>query len=114
MRFGVRMPAHHPIREVIATVRRAEAAGFDAAWFPDSHLNYREVWTTLGAVAVSTDRIQIGPTVTNLVSRHVTVTASAARAVSEAAPGRFLTSGIQCSPFGMPSVSRIVVCTGPA
>jgi len=90
MRFGVRMPAHHSIREVIATVRRAEAAGFDAAWFPDSHLNYREVWTTLGAVAVSTDRIQIGPTVTNLVSRHVTVTASAARAVSEAAPGRFL------------------------
>jgi len=90
MRFGVRMPAHHPIREVIATVRRAEAAGFDAAWFPDSHLNYREVWTTLGAVAVSTERIEIGPTVTNLVSRHVTVTASAARAVSEAAPGRFL------------------------
>ena len=90
MRFGVRMPAHHPIREMIACVRRAEAAGFDAAWFPDSHLNYRDVWTTLGAVAVSSERIQIGPTVTNLVSRHVTVTASAARAVSEAAPGRFL------------------------
>ena len=90
MRFGVRVPATHPIRDVVGLVRRAEAAGFDAAWFPDSHLNYREVWTTLGAVAVSTDRIQIGPTVTNLVSRHVTVTASAARAVAEAAPGRFL------------------------
>lgn len=90
MRFGVRVPPTRPISEVAATVRRAESKGFDSCWFPDSHLNYRDVWTTLGAVAVSTDRIQIGPTVTNLVTRHVTVTASAARAVAESAPGRFI------------------------
>jgi len=90
MRFGIRMPATHSLREMVGVVQRAEAAGFDAAWFPDSHLNYREVWTTLGAVAVSTERIQIGPTVTNLVGRHVTITASAARTVAEAAPGRFI------------------------
>lgn len=90
MRFGVRVPANRPIGEVVATVRRAEAAGFDAAWFPDSHLNYREVWATLGAVAVSTERIEIGPTVTNLATRHVTVTASAARAIAEVAAGRFI------------------------
>jgi 5,10-methylenetetrahydromethanopterin reductase len=90
MQFGIRMPATHSLQEMVGVVRRAEAAGFDAAWFPDSHLNYREVWTTLGAVAVSTERIQIGPTVTNLVGRHVTITASAARTVAEAAPGRFL------------------------
>lgn len=88
--FGVRMPATHPIKDVVATVQHAESAGFDACWFPDSHLNYREVWTTLGAVAVSTDRVTFGPTVTNLATRHPTVTASAARAVAEAAPGRFL------------------------
>lgn len=90
MQFGVRVPATHPIREVVGFVQRAESAGFDACWFPDSHLNYREVWTTLGAVAVATSRIQIGPTVTNLVGRHVTITASAARTVAEAAPGRFI------------------------
>jgi len=90
MRFGVRVPATHPIRDVVGFVQRAESAGFDACWFPDSHLNYREVWTTLGAVALATSRIQIGPTVTNLVGRHVTITASAARTVAEAAPGRFI------------------------
>jgi 5,10-methylenetetrahydromethanopterin reductase len=89
LQFGFRLPAQKPIRDVIATVRHAEEAGFDAAWLPDSHLNYREVWTTLSAVAVSTDRIALGPTVTNLVTRHPTVTASAARALGELAPGRF-------------------------
>jgi len=41
-------------------------------------------------VAAATERIEIGPTVTNLAARHVTVTASAARAVAEAAPNRFI------------------------
>lgn len=90
MRFGIRMPATHSLRDMVGVVQRAEAAGFDAAWFPDSHLNYREVWTVLGAAALATERIEIGPTVTNLVGRHVTITASAARAVAEAAPGRFI------------------------
>ncbi|MGE0387304.1 MAG: LLM class flavin-dependent oxidoreductase [Gammaproteobacteria bacterium] len=88
-RIAVRVPATRPLREVIATARRAESAGFDGAWFPDSHLNYREVWTTLGAVAAATDRIAIAPTVTNVLTRHLTVTASAARTVAEVAPGRF-------------------------
>ena len=90
LHFGIRIPATRPVREVISTVRRAESAGLDAAWLPDSHLNYRELWTTLGALAVSTDRISLGATVTNLVTRHPTVTASAARAVAEAAPSRFV------------------------
>jgi 5,10-methylenetetrahydromethanopterin reductase len=90
LRFGVRIPATRPIREVVSTVRRAESAGLDAACFPDSHLNYRELWATLGAVAVSTERISLGATVTNLVTRHPTVTASAARAIAEVAPSRFV------------------------
>jgi 5,10-methylenetetrahydromethanopterin reductase len=89
-RVCVRVPATHPARDVVATVQRAERHGFSGAWLPDSHLNYREVWSTLGAVAVSTETIEIGPTVTNLVSRHPTVTAAAARTVAEAAPGRVI------------------------
>jgi 5,10-methylenetetrahydromethanopterin reductase len=90
MQFGVRVPATRPLRDVVTTVRRAESSGLDAAWLPDSHLNYRELWSTLGAVSVSTDRIVLGATVTNLVTRHPTVTASAARAIAEAAPSRFV------------------------
>lgn len=87
-RLCVRVPATHPARQVVATVQRAERQGFSGAWLPDSHLNYREVWSTLGAVAVSTQTIEIGPTVTNLVSRHPSVTAAAARTIAEIAPGR--------------------------
>ena len=89
-RVSVRVPATHPAPQVVATVRRAERAGFAGAWLPDSPLNYREVWATLGAVAISTETIQLGPTVTNLVSRHPTVTAAAARTVAEIAPGRVI------------------------
>ena len=90
LRFGLRMPAAGPVRDVVAAAQKAERAGFDACWFPDSHLNYREVWVTLSAATMATDRVQLGPTVTNLATRHVTVTASAARALAEMAPGRFL------------------------
>lgn len=40
-------------------------------------------------MAQSTNRISLGPAVTNLASRHPTVTAAAARTIAEAAPGRF-------------------------
>jgi alkanesulfonate monooxygenase SsuD/methylene tetrahydromethanopterin reductase-like flavin-dependent oxidoreductase (luciferase family) len=36
MKFGLRAAAHHPIREIVAFVQQAEAAGFDSAWLPDS------------------------------------------------------------------------------
>ena len=86
---GIRVPAAGPIPAVVQTVRRAEKQGLDMAWFSDSPLNYRDIWAVLGAVAVSTDRIRIGPAVTNLASRHLTVTASAARAISEVVKERF-------------------------
>jgi 5,10-methylenetetrahydromethanopterin reductase len=88
--IGIRMPPAGPLRDLVTTVRAAEAGGLDAVWCPDSHLNYRESWTTLGALAVSTETIQLGLTVTNLSSRHPTVTASAARTLSEASSGRFV------------------------
>lgn len=90
MKIGVRVPPSAPLTEIVALARRAEAAGLSHVWFPDSHLNFRDVWTTLGAVAVSTDRIGIGPSVTNLVSRHPSVTASAARSLYEICGDRFV------------------------
>jgi 5,10-methylenetetrahydromethanopterin reductase len=89
-KVGLRIPSAGPMRSVVEVARRAEAVGLDMAWFSDSPLNYREVWTVLGAVSMATERICIGPAVTNLASRHLTVTASAARTVAEAAPGRFV------------------------
>jgi 5,10-methylenetetrahydromethanopterin reductase len=89
LKVGIRIPPCDRADRVVATVRAAENLGFDSAWFPDSQLLWRDVFTTLTAAALGTERIGLGTAVTNLVTRHPTVVASAARSVAELAPGRF-------------------------
>jgi 5,10-methylenetetrahydromethanopterin reductase len=90
MEISVRVPPCRPIRELITLARRLENAGADRVVFPDSQLLWRDVWATLSAVALSTERINLGLMVSNPVTRHPTVTASAARSIAELAPGRFV------------------------
>jgi 5,10-methylenetetrahydromethanopterin reductase len=89
-RFGIRLPACHPVDEVARAARRAEELGFDEAWVPDSQLLWRDVFSTLTAMALGTERLRIGTAVTNVETRHPSVVASAARTVAELAPGRFV------------------------
>jgi 5,10-methylenetetrahydromethanopterin reductase len=70
---------------------RAEDLGFDAVWFPDSQLLWRDVWVVAAAAAQATRSIDIGVAVTNIETRHPSVTASAIRTVEEMAPGRLRT-----------------------
>ena len=88
MRVGIRIPAFAPIPEVTAVVRRCEEAGFAAAGFLDSQMITRDVFVVLAHAAASTSRIGLMPAVTNPLSRHVTVLASAIRSVADLAPGR--------------------------
>ncbi|MFI7128064.1 LLM class flavin-dependent oxidoreductase [Nonomuraea sp. NPDC050153] len=88
-KIGIRLPPCAPAHHLARTVRRAEELGFDQAWFPDSQLLWRDVFTTLTAAALGTERIGLGTAVTNLATRHPAVLASAARSVAELAPGRF-------------------------
>ncbi|MGW2509084.1 LLM class flavin-dependent oxidoreductase [Streptomyces scopuliridis] len=89
LRVGVRVPPCDRADRLVETVRRAERLGFDDVWFPDSQLLWRDVFTTLTAAALGTERIGLGTAVTNLATRHPAVVASAARSVAELAPGRF-------------------------
>lgn len=92
-KVGIRLPPCVPADQLVRTVRRAEELGFDQAWFPDSQLLWRDVFTALTAAALGTERIGLGTAVTNLTTRHPAVLASAARSVAELAPGR-LTLGL--------------------
>ncbi|MFE2179536.1 LLM class flavin-dependent oxidoreductase [Streptomyces sp. NPDC059455] len=89
IRVGVRIPPCDRVDRLAGTARRAEELGFDQVWFPDSQLLWRDVFTALTAAALGTERIGLGSAVTNLVTRHPAVVASAARSVAELAPGRF-------------------------
>jgi len=90
MKFGLRVPPCVSPQGVAETVVRAEAEGFDYAWVPDSQLLWRDVWVTMGAIGARTSRILLGTNVSNPVTRHVTVTASAAAAMDELTGGRFV------------------------
>jgi 5,10-methylenetetrahydromethanopterin reductase len=90
MEIGVRVPPCRPIPELVAFAQRLERIGVDRVSFPDSQLLWRDVWSTVAAAAMSTERIRLAVMVTNPVTRHPTVTASAARSIAEIAPGRFL------------------------
>ncbi|WP_018533616.1 MULTISPECIES: LLM class flavin-dependent oxidoreductase [unclassified Streptomyces] len=89
LKVGIRIPPCDRADRIVATVRRAEELGFDSAWFPDSQLLWRDVFTTLTPAALGTERIGLGTAVTHLVTRHPAVVASAARSVAELAPRRF-------------------------
>lgn len=88
MKIGIRIPPCAPVNQLAEFAREVEAAGFDAAWFPDSQLLWRDPYLTILASQRTTSRLRLGTAVTNVETRHVTVIASLLRTVAEAAPGR--------------------------
>jgi alkanesulfonate monooxygenase SsuD/methylene tetrahydromethanopterin reductase-like flavin-dependent oxidoreductase (luciferase family) len=89
-RFGVELHQYLDARTVLEEVRLAEQLGFDAVWLGDSQLIWRELWALMGAAAVSTSRITLGVGVTNAMTRHASVTASAAMTVQELSGNRLV------------------------
>lgn len=85
---GVAVFQTDPVRDIIALTRAAEESGYSDAWVGDSQMIWRETYVTLGALAVSTSRIHLGTSVTNPVTRHPVVTASAFTSLQELSRGR--------------------------
>lgn len=77
-----------PRAELIEWVQAADALGYHRIGIADSPALYRELWVSLTHVALNTHRLPFGCWVTNPVTRHPVVTASAASALAEIAPGR--------------------------
>jgi 5,10-methylenetetrahydromethanopterin reductase len=90
MRIGIRLPPCRPVDEVAEAARRAEELGFDDVWVPDSQTLWRDAYATLAYAALRTERVRLGTAVTNVVTRHPSVVAAAARTVAELAPDRFV------------------------
>ncbi len=68
----------------------AEECGFDFVGVGDSQSVFRELYVSLAVCAQRTRRVRFGPTVTNPVTRHPAVAASAIASVEELAPGRVI------------------------
>src|SRR4051794_37089692 len=96
--FGYTLSSEeHPPSELVRNARRAEELGFDFASISDHYHPWVSaqghspfVWSVLGAIAASTDRLQVGIGVTCPIVRvHPAVIAQAAATTSLLFEGRF-------------------------
>ena len=76
MDFGVVLQPDPPARRVIDLARRAEANGFTHVWVFDSPVLWQEPFVILSRILAETERVVVGPMVTNPGSRDWTVLAS--------------------------------------
>ena len=85
--------------ELLAMARSAEAVGFDSLWLGD-HLLYDlpdvgtrgpwEVWTSLAALAVATERVELGPLVASAGFHQPTMLAKQAATIDAISGGRLI------------------------
>src|SRR5918992_39207 len=86
--FGVTFMLDPPVSRVVEWSRLAEERGFDYVWAWDSHVLWQEFFTVFALIAANTQRVRMGPCVTNPATRDVTVTASALATLQEVSGGR--------------------------
>ena len=85
--------------ELLVIARAAEAGGFDSIWVGD-HMLYRgdarpergpwDAWTTLAALAASTERVRLGPLVAATAFHPPGLIARMAATIDEISGGRFV------------------------
>ena len=76
MDFGVVLQNDPPASRVVELARQAETLGFKYGWTFDSHILWQEPYVIYPAILAATNRMIVGPMVTNPGTRNWTVTAS--------------------------------------
>ena len=75
-------------RRVVELARQAEAWGFTGLLIADSQNLTADIWVELALAGATTSRLRLGPGVTNPITRHLAVTASAAATLQAETAGR--------------------------
>jgi alkanesulfonate monooxygenase SsuD/methylene tetrahydromethanopterin reductase-like flavin-dependent oxidoreductase (luciferase family) len=102
LQVGVQLPeVEREVRwpELLRIARAAEAGGYDSVWVGD-HMLYRDdgrpergpwdAWTTLAALAASTERVRLGPLVAATAFHPPGLVARMAATIDEISAGRFV------------------------
>jgi probable F420-dependent oxidoreductase len=76
MDFGVVLQTDPPAQRVIDLAKMAEGLGFTHGWTFDSHVLWQEPFVIYSRILAETDRMVVGPMVTNPGTRDWTVLAS--------------------------------------
>lgn len=86
-RFGI-IEIPRSIESARENFRLAEEHGFDMVGVADSQSLFRELFVTMGVAGAVTEKVMIGPTVTNPLTRHPAVMASGLASIQEVSGGR--------------------------
>jgi probable F420-dependent oxidoreductase len=79
-----------PVRRLVELAKRAEDGGFTYFWLNDCDILFENPWPIFALIADNTERIKIGPLVTNPVTRDLTVTAGLFATLNEISGGRMV------------------------
>ena len=105
MRFGFFFWPYTP--EYTARMARlGDDYGFDMVGIADTPGNAMDPWVAMTLAASATSRVRLATCVTNLVTRHPSITASAAASVDIAAGGRTIL-GIGAGHSGVTNVGGV-------
>lgn len=88
--FGVGLFPTEPLPKMIHLAKVAEESAYTHIWVGDSHLIWREAYVNMAAIALNTTRVKLGTGVTNPLTRHPSVLASAYATLEEYSPGRMI------------------------
>jgi len=72
----------------VESVQAAERAGYDRAWLVDGQMLWQDLYVYMTHALAATERIEVGSGVTNPLTRHPAVTASAHATLADLHPGR--------------------------
>lgn len=76
MDYGVVLQTDPPAWRVVDLAKKAETLGFSYGWTFDSHMLWQEPYVIFSQMLSATNRMIVGPMVTNPGTRNPTVTAS--------------------------------------
>jgi len=83
MDFGAVLQTNPPASRTVQLAKLAEAHGFTHVWTFDSHILWQEPYVIYSQILAQTQRIKVGPFVTNPATRDWTVTASVFATLNE-------------------------------
>jgi probable F420-dependent oxidoreductase len=88
MDFGVVLQTDPPASRVVEMAKIAEGLGFSHAWTFDSHVLWQEPFVIFSRILAETERMVVGPMVTNPGTRDWTVLASLFATLNDMYDGR--------------------------
>ena len=89
-RFGIITWAdpRTPVREIGDVAREAEAMGFSTLWVWDTPIYTKDAYVALTVAAQATEKIRLGPGVSNPLTRHISVIANSIATLDDLSEGR--------------------------